>query len=151
MNTNREEVLSSVFTRFGSPVPIKIEPTPRKKTTVTSVTTSIHSQIESAINMLLSKENIQEVSRAECRQHRILRKKYGNIIVKIGYGNNNTTISKHFSERSFQSLYETIRFLKHFDELLLKGFFESEIVELVERLKKASEHAHAAKRRKKYE
>jgi len=148
MTTNREEVLKNIFNRFGSPVPIKLEPLPKKKTTVTSVTASVHNKIQSALDMLRSKQNIQEVSRLECRQYKILHKKHGNIVVKIGYGNNNTTISKNFSERNFQSLHETITFLEHFDDLLLKGFFESEIVELVTRLKKASAYAHDIKRKK---
>lgn len=148
MNTNREEVLTSVFSRFGSSVPIKLQPVVRKKTTVTSVTNSIHLQVQSALEMLRSKQNIREVSRAECREHRILHKKHGNIVAKIGYGKNNTTISKNFSERNFQSLHETISFLEYFDNLLLKGFFEVEIIDLVARLKEASAHAHTIKREK---
>lgn len=145
----RSEILNEIFGQYGTAAPVKIDPAPKKETTVTSVTGAIHDRIEKAVDFLQSVPSIQKLRKNDCRPHRIINKKYGNIFVKIGYGGNNMMISRAFPERNFQTIGEAVDFLWYFDQLLLKGFFELEISALVDTFKEAAEHARAQREKNK--
>lgn len=146
----RGEILNDIFAQYGTAAPVKIDPAPKKETTVTSITGAIHDRIEKVIDFLQSVTSVQKLRRDDCRPYRIIKKKHGNILVKIGYGDNNMMISKAFPERNFQTIGETIDFLQYFDQLLLKGFFELEIGAMLDGFKEAAEYARAQREENKF-
>jgi transcription antitermination factor NusA-like protein len=66
----------------------------------------------------------------------------------LGYGNRNAPFTALVPVKNFQSIGETVDYLKKLDEFLTKGFFEIEIKKLLEGYQAAAKVARDTKEAK---
>jgi hypothetical protein len=143
-STNNVVTIKELFTTFGSAQPMELRKPQQNHRSLTEAVQIIAANLRRTLEGIEGLPEFDKIRKAHLANMPMLNRYQGNLVGKIGYGDNNQEISEQMPARMFQSLGEARDFFVAMEHHLLEGRFDPLIAEYLTAAKKRALKAAAA-------
>lgn len=124
-NTNETVSIKALFAAFGTARPMERSKPKQQSRTVTEAVQIIAANLRRTLEGIETLPEFDKIRKAHLANMPMLNRYQGNLVGKIGYGDNNQEISREMPARMFQSLGQARDFFVAMEQHLLNGRFDA--------------------------